>query len=91
MIKTHPKSYFAHKSLDGMQKCGCVVLQAEKTDSTYRESKETVYLCELVDWRHYNPRCMEELAAEVLRQNKEIRRLQNKIAKLERKAPVGME
>lgn len=79
MIKTNPKSWFAHKSLDQIQRFDGVVLQVEKTDSTYEGSGDACYLCELVDRRHHSTRSIEELAEEVLRQNKEIRQLRNKI------------
>lgn len=84
MIKTNPKSWFAHKSLNQIQHFDGVVLQAEKTESTYTESKEAVYLCELVERRNHPTRTIENLSEEILQQNNEIRKLHKKIEKLQK-------
>lgn len=53
MIKTHSKSRFQLKTLEEIRDSAEIVLQIEKTDSSFIDSKKTAYLCEVVNPRDY--------------------------------------
>lgn len=63
MIKTHSSSRFVLRTLEDIRDASDVVLQAEKTDSTFTDSKKTVYLCEVVSQCEF-----EEVKQELLNQ-----------------------
>lgn len=86
MVKTHPYSRFALKSLDQIRDTGDVILQVENTNSTFAETKQSVYLCEIVSSGTYNRKVtVEELTNEIIRLNADNRRLLKKIERLERR------
>ncbi len=85
MVKTHPYSRFAIKSLDEIRDSCDVILQLEKTGSSFTESKKEVYLCEVVPSSMYNrAETTERLTEEIIRVNAENRRLLKKIERLEK-------
>jgi hypothetical protein len=85
MVKTHPYSRFAIKSLDEIRDSCDVILQLEKTGSSFTESKKEVYLCEVVSSTRYNKEgTAERLTEEIIRVNAENRRLLKKIERLEK-------
>ncbi|TQI68977.1 hypothetical protein [Clostridium sp. KNHs216] len=85
MVKTHPDSRFALYTLDQIRDSAAIVLQIEKTDSTFTESKKSCYLCEIVLSACYNRKdSIERLTDEIVRANTENRRLHGKIDRLEK-------
>lgn len=85
MVKTHTASRFELRSLEGIRDASDVVLQAEKTGSTFTDTGKAVYLCEVVRRCDYNtPPAVDKLAAEIVRANEENRRLHRRVERLER-------
>ncbi|TQI66239.1 hypothetical protein [Clostridium sp. KNHs216] len=85
MVKTHPDSRFGLKSLDDIRDTSDVILQIEKTDSTFTDTKKSVYLCEIVSNYKYNKESTSKrLTDEIVRVNTENRRLLRKIDQLEK-------
>lgn len=85
MVKTHPGSRFTLKSLDEIRDSKEVILQIEKTGSSFSESKKEVYLCEIVSSQMYSrTETVERLTDEIIRVNNENRRLQKKVERLEK-------
>ena len=85
MVKTHPESRFSLYTLDQIRDSSAVVLQIEKTDSTFKDTQKVCYLCEIVPSVCYNRKdSNERLTDEIVRVNAENRRLQNKISRLEK-------
>ena len=64
MIKTNPNSRFVLKSMLQIRDSRDIILQTEKTDSVFSESKDAVYLCEVVTTRDYHERTLDDLVAE---------------------------
>ena len=85
MVKTHPYSRFALKSLGEIRDTPDVILQIEQTGSTFTETKAAVYLCEIVSSNMYNrAETMERLTDEIIKINTENRRLRKKVEHLEK-------
>ena len=87
MIKTQDASRILLMSLSGIQKTRDIVLQTEKTESTFSGSGETVYICEVVSHSSYQrPKdtTADKLAAEIERVNDDNRALRRRIDRLER-------
>lgn len=93
MIKSHPKSRFQLLSLEGIRDCADYVLQHEKTDSSFTDSKKTAYLCEVVSRQDFTKTpTIETLAEELVKANNDNRTLRRKFERLEaelRKARTG--
>jgi hypothetical protein len=86
MVKTHPHSRFALKSLNQIRDSVEVVLQIEKTASQFTNTKEEVFLCEVVSSSNYNPSdTVIKLSDEIVKVNAENRRLRKKIEQYERR------
>lgn len=84
MIKTHSKSRFQLKTLEEIRDSAEIVLQIEKTDSSFIDSKKTAYLCEVVNPRDYRATpTLEQMAEEFVKANNDNRALRRRIAKLE--------
>lgn len=84
MIKTHSKSRFQLKTLEEIRDSAEIVLQIEKTDSSFIDSKKTAYLCEVVNPRDYRATpTLEQMAEELVKANNGNRALRRRIAKLE--------
>lgn len=84
MIKTHSKSRFHLKTLEEIRDSAGIVLQIEKTDSSFIDSKKTAYLCEVVNPRDYRATpTLEQMAEELVKANNDNRALRRRIAKLE--------
>lgn len=84
MIKTHSKSRFQLKTLEEIRDSAEIVLQIEKTDSSFIDSKKTAYLCEVVNPRDYRASpTLEQMAEELVKANNDNRALRRRIAKLE--------
>lgn len=84
MIKTHRKSRFQLKTLEEIRDSAEIVLQIEKTDSSFIDSKKTAYLCEVVNPRDYRATpTLEQMAEELVKANNDNRALRRWIAKLE--------
>lgn len=84
MIKTHSKSRFQLKTLEEIRDSVEIVLQIEKTDSSFIDSKKTAYLCEVVNPRDYRATpTLEQMAEELVKANNDNRALRRRIAKLE--------
>ena len=85
MIKTNPSSRFVLRTLEDIRDASDVVLQAEKTDSTFTDSKKAVYLCEVVSRSDFNrTETADKLAAELARVNDDNRALRKKVERLEK-------
>ena len=85
MIKTHIASRFALRTLEEIRDASDVVLQAEQTESTFTETKKTVYLCEVVRSCDYSQtETADKLAAELVRVNDDNRALRKRIERLEK-------
>lgn len=85
MVKTHPDSRFTLYTLDQIRDSSAVILQIERTDSTFSDSKKSVYLCEIVPSACYNrSSTAERLTDEIIKINTENRRLHGKIDRLEK-------
>lgn len=85
MIKTHVASRFELRSLEGIRDASDVVLQAEKTESTFKGTNAAVYLCEVVRSCDYSQTSTaDKLAAEIERVNADNRALRRRIDRLER-------
>lgn len=84
MIKTHSKSRFQLKTLEEIRDSVEIVLQIEKTDSSFIDSKKTAYLCEVVNPRDYRATpTLEQMAEELVKANNDNRALRRRIEKLE--------
>ena len=84
MIKIHSKSRFQLKTLEEIRDSAEIVLQIEKTDSSFIDSKKTAYLCEVVNPRDYRATpTLEQMAEELVKANNDNRALHRRIAKLE--------
>ena len=84
MIKTHSKSRFQLKTLEEIRDSAEIVLQIEKTDSSFIDSKKTAYLCEVVNPRDYRATpTLEQMAEELVKANNDNRALRRRIARLE--------
>lgn len=84
MIKTHSKSRFQLKTLEEIRDSAEIVLQIEKTDSSFIDSKKTAYLCEVINPRDYRATpTLEQMAEELVKANNDNRALRRRIAKLE--------
>ena len=84
MIKTQSKSRFQLKTLEEIRDSAEIVLQIEKTDSSFIDSKKTAYLCEVVNPRDYRATpTLEQMAEELVKANNDNRALRRRIAKLE--------
>ena len=84
MIKTHSKSRFQLKTLEEIRDSVEIVLQIEKTDSSFIDSKKTAYLCEVVNPRDYRATpTLEQMAEELVKANNDNRALRRRIAKQE--------
>ena len=84
MIKTHSKSRFQLKTLEEIRDSAEIVLQIEKTDSSFIDSKKTAYLCEVVNPRDYRATpTLEQMAEELVKANNDNRALRRRITKLE--------
>lgn len=86
MIKTHPDSRFEMRSIGEVTNGRDIVLQAEKTDSVFKDSGKSIYLCEVVAPYNYRPKSIESLSAEIIRLNVENRKLRNKVERLQKEA-----
>ena len=85
MIKTNPSSRFVLRTLEDIRDASDVVLQAEKTDSTFTDSKKAVYLCEVVSRSDFNrTETADKLSAELARVNDDNRALRKKVERLEK-------
>ena len=85
MIKTHSSSRFVLRMLEDIRDASDVVLQAEKTDSTFTDSKKAVYLCEVVSQCEYSrTSTADKRAAEMARVNDDNRALRKKVERLEK-------
>lgn len=87
MIKTQDASRFVLMSLDEIRSTRDVVLQTEKTESTFAGSGKTVYVCEVVkpcDYQRQKDTTADKLAAEIERVNADNRALRRRIDRLER-------
>ena len=74
MIKTHSKSRFQLKTLEEIRDSVEIVLQIEKTDSSFIDSKKTAYLCEVVNPRDYRATpTLEQMAEELVKANNDTR------------------
>lgn len=88
MVKTHQYSKFTLMDLDGIRKSADVILQIEKTESTFTNNA-TIYLVEVVPKSQYpisqaERRTLEQLSAEINRVNEENRKLRRKISRMEK-------
>lgn len=85
MVKTHVASRFELRTLEGIRDASDVILQAEKTGSTFTKTNEAVYLCEVVRSCDFSRKdTAEKLAAEIERVNEDNRALRRRIERLER-------
>lgn len=84
MVKTHIASRFELRSLEGLRDASDVILQAEKTGSTFTGTNAAVYLCEVVRSCDYSrTSTADKLAAEIERVNDDNRALRRKVERLE--------
>ena len=67
------------------------LLQIEKTDSTFTDTKEACYLCEVVGSLNYNKRTLEDATAEIIRLNRVLERREKRIKFLENKIEAQRE
>lgn len=85
MIKTNPLSRFVLLSLEDIRDTSYVVLQTEKTYSTFADSKKDAYLCEVVKQSDFDrTETVEKLAAELAIVNDDNRALRKKVERLEK-------
>jgi hypothetical protein len=85
MVKTHPHSRFALRSLDELRDTSDVILQVDKTESTFTNTNKAVYLCEVVPSSLYDREGTKDaLTAELIKANEENRRLSRKFEKLQK-------
>jgi hypothetical protein len=84
MVKTHPQSRFSLLSLEQLRDSKDVILQAEKTDTVFSDSKHPCYLCEVATQLAYNSskHTVDALVSEIARVNAENRKLLTKIQRL---------
>lgn len=85
MVKTHPDSRFVLYTLEQIRDSAAVILQIEKTDTSFTDSKKICYLCEMVPSACYNRQdTTERLTNEIIRVNTENRRLHVQIDRLKK-------
>lgn len=83
MVKTHNASRFVLLSLEGIRDISDVVLQIEKTESTFTGSNKTAYLCEVVRQIDYSKNSTaDKLAEELIKANDENRALRRRVERL---------
>ena len=83
MVKTHNDSRFVLLSLEGIRDTSDVVLQIEKTESTFTGSNKAAYLCEVVRPLDYcRTDTADKLAAELIKVNEENRALRRRVDRL---------
>lgn len=91
MIKTNPYSRFSLLTLGQIRDSRDILLQIEKTDSTFTDTKEACYLCEVVGSLNYNKRTLEDATAEIIRLNRVLERREKRIKFLENKIEAQRE
>ena len=85
MVKTNTNSKFVLKSLSEIRDSRDIILQIDKTDTTFTDSGRTCYLCEVVLPMDYaRTPTIDNLTKEIITLNGENRRLRIKISRLER-------
>ncbi|WP_258107197.1 hypothetical protein [Christensenella minuta] len=85
MIKTNPYSRFSLLTLEQIRDSREVILQVEKTNSTFVGDGKSCYLCEVVGSLNYNKRTLEDAMAEIIRLNRILDRRDKRIKTLENK------
>nr|DAP12032.1 MAG TPA: Trimerization motif protein [Bacteriophage sp.] len=85
MIKTNPYSRFSLLTLEQIRDSREVILQVEKTNSTFVEGGKSCYLCEVVGSLNYNKRTLEDAMTEIIRLNHILERRDKRIKTLENK------
>lgn len=86
MVKTHKASRFELRTLEGIASAQDVILQTEQTNSTFTESGQRVYLCEVVSLHDYGQgSTADKLAEEAGKVNADNRAFRRRIRRLERK------
>ena len=91
MIKTNPYSRFSLLTLNQIRDSVDVILQIEKTDSTFSDNNQACYLCEVVGGLNYNRRTLEDATAEIIRLNRILERRDKRITFLEKKLREAQE
>ncbi len=97
MVKTNKYSRFVLRTLEEIRDSKDVVLQIEDTDTIFSESSKKCYLCEVVAGIYFDKVRKEDdliteicdLNAEKRKLEKTIRRLENKIHKIEESKNVS--
>jgi hypothetical protein len=80
------------RSLDQIGEARDVILQIERTNSTFRESQEEAYLCEVVNPADYDRKgTADKLTDELVRVNNDNRTLRRRIERLEKNLQAKME
>ena len=84
MVKTHKNSKFSLLSLTEIRDTNKIILQIDDTQTNFSNGQKC-YLCEVVDNYLYNTtKGQGELVVEICKLNDEKRKLERKIARLEK-------
>lgn len=84
MVKTHKNSKFSLLSLTEIRDTNKVILQIDDTQTNFSNGQKC-YLCEVVDSFVYNiAKNKDDLIMEICKLNNEKRKLERKIARLEK-------
>lgn len=84
MVKTHKNSNFVLLNLSDIRNTNKIILQIDDTHTNFTDGQKC-YLCEVVDSFVYNiTKNKDDLIAEICQLNNEKRKLERKVAKLER-------
>ena len=85
MVRTNKNSWFALLSLEDIRSAKNIVLQAEDTGTTFSDTGRKCYLCELVSSHlHHYIKDESDLIKEICTLNTEKRKLEKKVARLEK-------
>lgn len=84
MVKTHQSSKFVLLNLSDIRNTDKIILQIDDTHTNFTDGQKC-YLCEVVDKFIYNViKSKDDLIMEICRLNDEKRKLEKKVAKLEK-------
>ncbi len=84
MVKTHKNSNFVLFTLSDIRNTNKIILQIDDTQTNFTDGQKC-YLCEVVESFVYNiTKNKDDLIAEICQLNNEKRKLERKVAKLEK-------
>ncbi len=85
MVKTHRDSRFVLYTLSRIRDCADIILQVNETQSIDTASRQSLYLCEVVnEFSYRQDGTLLSLSGEIVKLNDENRRLRRKVERLQK-------